>query len=126
MEVGTIRFWLKLIAPLCKWLFVVSSFALLFAAGVWLYFIILGFSEIGHLPRYGDPEVISFDGLDRQILLLSLNIMFYGLIAWVLSVIANRVLRLFKTNKVIFRIGLTALIADLLIIFSPCFVWALD
>ena len=118
--------WLKLIAQACKWLFTVSSLALLLSAGVWLYFIALGFAEIGHLPRYGDPEVISFDGLDRQLLLASTTTMFYGIITWVLTLLLIRTLKIFKPDKSIFKMGLVALVVNLLIIFSPCFTWALD
>ncbi len=113
---------------LVKLLFIIqliTGLVLLIADLVWSYFIIKGLNYLGHLPEYGDTEIISFDGLDRIILIYSTVFMVWGLIIWSIGFTLNIIFKLYRINKLIY-VGLIAFAFNLIILFSPSFAWALD
>ena len=82
--------------------------------------------ELGHLPEYGDRELISFDGLDRKLLVYATFIMFYGILTWTGTFFLVRIFRVKRIKKWKLILGALVLILNILIMFSPSFEWALD
>ncbi len=48
------------------------------AESIWIYFIFKGYKNIGRLPIYGYPEIVSLNDFDRELVVYSLVIMFCG------------------------------------------------
>ena len=92
---------------------------------IWVYFIVLGWVQIGHFPEYGDFEVVSSNGWDRNLIIFSTITIFYGLCIWPGSILLAKIFKT-KMNKWALIISLTITILDLLIIVSPAFSWLLD
>jgi hypothetical protein len=108
--------------------YIQSTLSILFAIGCigWIILIGEGTYVNGHIPTYGDIETISFDGWDRSFVGYSLSLMFFGGAFWLTLTLINLKLKLIRQQKAIFAIGLTSLILNSIILFSPCTVWALD
>lgn len=116
----------KIISKVLQSIILMSSIVLSISAIIWIYFIILGFIHIGHLPRYGDTEIISFDGLDRKLIVYSLSPMFYGFCCWAAALLINKIFKITKIDNWLFISSLIIVILNILIVISPSFVWALD
>ena len=105
------------------WTTGVASF---YPALVWGYFILKGYFRVGHLPVYGDAEVVSFDGFDRQLVLSGLLVFELSFIIWFLmtlwSLLRKRQIVTWK-NMII---GLIGIGLTVLVIISPQFEWLLD
>lgn len=104
----------------------ILSFLLAFCCIGWIVLIAEGAYINGHIPKYGDIETISFDGLDRFFVGYSLTIMILGGLLWLTVTIINKKLKWIKFNRTIFAIGIISIIVSALIIISPCSTWALD
>lgn len=116
----------KFISPLIKYILKFTVTLLLLSIIIWGYFIILGATQIGHFPKYGDPEIISINGIDRKALILGTLIMFYGIITLVICHLINAILKLKTINKKLIFISLSVTGINLAIIYSSAFAWALD
>lgn len=116
----------SVISPFLKSVLTLTTILLICSGLIWVYFIAYGTIEFGHLPKYGDPELISYDGLDRKLIVCSTLIMFYGVLTWTGTFLLTRVLRIKGIPPRVLNLGLLTLIGNLLIMFSPSFIWALD
>ena len=120
--IGLLGTW---VIGLARLLHLIVAATLAFAFGVWMYFVHLGYQKLGHLPVYGDEEVISFDGPDRYIFIATFMTAFYGGFA-LLTLIAVRTLlkdRITRSQWLALSV-LTVMAA--LVIWSPQTNWMLD
>jgi len=114
------------LSPLLKSVLTLTTFLLICSGLIWIYFIAYGTIELGNFPKYGDPELISFDGFDRKLIVGSTFIMFYGILTWIGTFLLTTVLRIKRIPPRVLILGISALTVNLLIMFSPSFTWALD
>lgn len=88
-------------------------------------FILKGYLKLGHLPVYGDPEVVTFNGLDGQLVTYAVLSAFLGFGIWTLLILVN-----FMGYKIINRtsvtIGIIGIVFCFVIFRSPQFEWLLD
>ena len=105
------------------WTTGVASF---YPALVWIFFILKGYFRVGHLPVYGDAEVVSFEGFDRHLVLSGLLVFELSFVIWFLMTLSNllRKLRIVTWKNMI--IGLIGSGLTVLVIISPQFEWLLD
>ncbi len=116
----------KIIVPIVRYAFGLSLILLVTSIIIWIYFILMGFMELGHFPKYGDAEFISNDGLDRKALIFSLIAMFYGTLTIIICYLLNIILKLKSIKKKLFFISLGLILINFIIINSSAFEWALD
>jgi len=114
------------IRPLVNYIFRLTLALVILSTIIWLYFILLGSFHLGHFPKYGDPELISFDGIDRKALILSTLITIYGVLIIMICNLANLILRLRAISKKLIFISIAVVILNFIIIYSSAFEWALD
>ena len=81
---------------------------LIIGASIWSYFFIRGYLILGHFPNYGDPEIVSFDGIDRQMVIYSLLVMFFGMPAFVILTVIDLITKFKIVNSTIRIIGILA------------------
>ena len=93
---------------------------------IWCFFILKGYSLMGHLPVFGDPEVISFSGLDRYLIFFTLDVVFFGFCILTLITLICILFRLKFLNRLNLIIGLVGIALDIVIFYSPQFEWILD
>jgi hypothetical protein len=114
---------------LAKWMkfsLFLTGIILLFSGLVWWFFLFKGYYELGHFPSYGDPEIVSFDGLDRKFLIYSLLFMFWGFICWMLITISSLFFKLKIINKSNLIIGLIGIGLDCSVVLNSGFDWITD
>lgn len=66
---------------------------------IWIFFIGKGYINLGRLPNYGDPEVVSFNGLDRMLVIYSFGIMLCGSLIWITITIINYFVKMYIINN---------------------------
>jgi hypothetical protein len=93
---------------------------------IWVAFIFMGYQKLGHLPTLGDPEVVSFEGFDRFLVITALYVYMFGGVIWFLLIIINFILKLREIRWKYFVIGATAIGLTILLTFTPQFSWLLD
>ena len=108
-----------------NFLFIIVEFAMLLSILIFCFFIIKGYLILGHIPVYGDKEIISYNGFDRTITRIMLYPMFYGIYAWILLTICGLLLS-FKRKRKSVIIGLILCVLNLAAMFSSQFIWILD
>ena len=115
-----------MINSILRILYLTSSFILLISALIWIYFITQGWALFGHLPKYGDLEIISVGGFDRMLIIFSTVSMFYGFCIWLGAILIDKIFKMSLTKKREIIAGSLIILLDILIISSPSFSWALD
>ena len=115
-----------IISPALKILISLSTLLLLASGIIWIYFIVMGWIQIGHFPHYGDSEIISINGPDRKLILFSTITLFYSICVWPIAVLFNKIFQLQSINRGVVIFGLFIFFIDILLIMSPAFDWILD
>jgi hypothetical protein len=90
-----------------------------------MYFVHLGYQKLGHLPVYGDEEVISFDGPDRYIFIASFMTAFYGGFALLTLTAMRTLLKDMITRSQWLAVSVLSAMAAIMI-WSPQTNWMLD
>jgi len=88
-------------------------------------FILKGFLAIGHLPFYGDKEIISHNGFESKIVIIMLYPMWFGTYLWIATFIFGLFINIKRERKA-FICGLAVCVVNLLISFSSQLAWILD
>lgn len=116
---------MKLALRLVRLLHLVIAAALAFAFLVWMYFVYLGYQKLGHLPVYGDEEVISLDGPDRLIFIATFMTAFYGGMG-LLALIGVRALLKDRLTRGQWLAAAVLVVFAALMLWSPQTSWMLD
>lgn len=107
-----------------KYLFFTDLILLFLSELIVICFIIYGDINLGHLPKYGDTELISKNNFDRQFITFGIITMIYCFIISIVLFIVNILINRFSRKEIIlFSI---VIIVYLLVTFSPSFEWILD
>ena len=114
------------VAVVFKIIYLLAVTGLIIGASIWGHFFIQGYFTLGHLPTYGDPEIVSFDGIDRQMVIYSLVTMFYGMLTFIILTIVDLINRFKIVNSTVRIIGIFSLFLDILVIYSDQAKWLLD
>ena len=117
---------IKIAYPFVKYTSRLSVVFLILSIIIWSYFIIIGSIEFGHFPKYGDTELISSNGIDRNVIIFATQLMFYGILTILICYLINFILKLQAINEKLIITSLLVIGINVLIIFSSAFVWALD
>lgn len=92
---------------------------------IFLFLVLKGYLYLGHIPSYGDKEVISFNGLDRIIVKVMLYLMSLGYILWLSCMFCGLLSGLERKRKFVI-IGFVLCFLNVLAMFSSQFAWVLD
>lgn len=107
-----------------KYLFFTDLILLFSSQIIVICFIVYGYINLGHLPKYGDKELISTNYFDRQLITFGIITMIYCFMISIVLFIINIFINRFSRKEIIlFSI---VIIIYLLITFSPSFEWILD
>lgn len=92
---------------------------------MFLYFIVNGYVNLGHIPFYGDRELIAYNGLDRILVIVMIYPMCLGYLLWLFFILCG-FLSGIERKPINIIIGLGLCILNLLAMFSSQFAWILD
>ncbi|MFN3755218.1 hypothetical protein [Flavobacterium sp.] len=106
-------------------LIVFVEVAMLISILIFSFFILKGFIILGHIPFYGDKEVISYNGFERIVAMIMLYPMFYGILSWTFLTVCGFLSSYRRKNKELL-IGLILCLLNVLIMFSSQFEWIID
>ena len=106
-------------------LFAFIEFTMLISILIFSFFIAKGYAILGHIPFYGDTEVISYDGFDRTIVILMFYPMFCGYLLWMFLIFCGLLLG-FKRKWKSIIIGLVLCVLNILAMNTSQFAWILD
>jgi hypothetical protein len=104
----------------------IIGICLVFSGFIWYYLILKGYYLLGHLPVFGDTEIISFDGFDRQLINITFLTMFWGTCIWIIMNLCSFLFKLKIITKSNLIVGLIGIVIVLTIILSPQLGWILD
>ena len=107
-------------------LHLLAGISMILSGLTWAFFIFKGYLRVGHLPVYGDAEVVSFDGLDRQLVGYALITAFLAFGIWALLTLISIVAGLKIINRTSITIGLIGIAICFVAFRSPQFEWLLD
>ncbi len=103
-----------------------AAISMVLAGLTWAIFIFKGYRRLGHLPVYGDPEVVSFNGLDRQLVGYAFVTAFFAFGIWALLTLISVVANLKIINRTSVTIGIIGFVICFVFFRSPQFEWLLD
>jgi uncharacterized membrane protein HdeD (DUF308 family) len=92
----------------------------------WSFFIFKGYLRVDHLPVYGDPEVVSFNGLDRQLVNYALITAFIAFCIWGFLTLISIVSDLKIISRTSVTSGLIGIAICFVVFRGPQFEWLLD
>lgn len=103
-----------------------AGISMILSGLTWAAFIFKGYLRVGHLPVYGDPEVVSFNGLDRQLVGYAFATAFFAFGIWALLTLISVVANLKIINRISVTIGIIGIVICFVLFRSPQFEWLLD
>ena len=109
-----------------KIVYIIISLGLILTGLIWISFILKGYLKLGHLPIYGDPEIVSFSGFDRQLVIFCLLFYMYGMFTWAIITLSSIIFKLKIITWTNLQLGLIGIAIDYLITLTPQFMWLLD
>ena len=92
---------------------------------IFCFFVIKGYAILGHIPFYGDKEVISYNGFDRKVVMAMLYPTFYGMFSWIFLIVCGIIVNVNRKRKAVI-FGLVLCLLNILILFSSQFEWIID
>jgi hypothetical protein len=94
---------------------------------IFTYFVLKATQAIGHLPFYGDPELIEL-GYDKSYPFINLffELGFFGFIISLFILIINKFIKGYKTTNISITLGIIGLLLQIVYMFSPQFTWYVD
>jgi hypothetical protein len=92
---------------------------------IFIYFIIIGYWNLGHIPFYGDKEVLSHDGINRIMRMIMIYPMCFGIYFWMFFLTCG-ILGRFKRERKTILIGFILCLLNITAIFSSQFSWIVD
>jgi len=117
---------LKFVVRVIKHFHLLVPALITLANSVWIFFISKFYINNGRLPIYGDPEIVSFNGLDRNLVAYSLGVMIYGTFIWIIITSINFFVRKNVVSKIALVFGIIVISISLILILSPQSTWLLD
>lgn len=101
------------------------EFSMIISILIFCFFVAKGFSVLGHIPFYGDIEVISYNGLDRKVAIAMFFPILYGTFSWIFITICGIILNVNRKRKAIV-LGSILCLLNILMMFSSQFAWIID
>ncbi|WP_432670978.1 hypothetical protein [Flavobacterium sp. SM2513] len=92
---------------------------------IFSFFVIKGYSVLGHIPFYGDKEIVSFNGFDRKVVIIMLYPMWFGVYVWIFILVCS-FLSNFKRKRKAVIFGLILCLLNILAMFSSQLAWIID
>src|SRR5688572_24452562 len=100
------------------YLHIIVSCVTLVGCSIWIYFFIKGYLYIGHLPRYGDAEIVPNEGIERDLVGFGVTAILSGAYVLTLMVLIDFYSGV-KMNKRIRILGIISILLAIVVFCNP-------